>query len=76
MNDWVDRLTSLDAPEDGMSNVHRETGTVLTLELENVEAFAKRCPEQYKALIHCSALVNWRRRERGEPSVLTLSFRY
>ena len=76
MNAWIDCLTSLDAPEDGMSNVHCESGTVLTLELENVEAFAGRGAEQYQALIQCSAFVNWRRLEVGEPSVLAPSFRY
>ena len=73
MDAWIDCLTSSDAPEDGMSNVHCEPETVLTLELENVEAFANRCPEQYKALIECSAFVNWLRLERGNPSVLALS---
>ena len=76
MDAWIDCMTSLDAPEDGMSNVHCEPGTVLTLELENIEPFANRCPEQHKALIECSAFVNWRRLERGNPSVLALSFRY
>lgn len=76
MDAWIDCMTSLDAPEAGMSYVHCEPGTVLTLELENVEAFANLCPEQYKALIECSAFVNWRRLERGNPSVLALSFRY
>lgn len=75
MDAWIDCLTSLDSPADGMSTVHCNAGTVLTLELENVEAFANRCPEQYQALIRCSAFVNWRRLEIGEPSVLALSFR-
>ena len=76
MDAWIDCMTSLDAPEDGMSNVHCEPGTVLTLELENIEPFANRCPEQHKALIECSAFVNWRRLERGSPSVMALSFKY
>jgi RNAse (barnase) inhibitor barstar len=76
MDAWIDCLTSLDAPEDGMSNVHCAPGAVVTLELENVKDFEYRCPEQYKALIECSAFVNWRRNEAGDPSVLALSFRY
>jgi RNAse (barnase) inhibitor barstar len=74
MNAWIDCLTSLDAPEDGMSSVHCEPGSVVTLELANVKAFANRCPEQYSAVIECAAFVNWRRLEMGDPSVLALSF--
>jgi len=74
MNAWIDCLTSLVAPEDGMSSVHCEPGSVVTLELANVKAFANRCPEQYSAVIECAAFVNWRRLEMGDPSVLALSF--
>jgi hypothetical protein len=34
--------------------------------------FKKRCPDQYDALIQCSAFVNYRRVEIGEPLVLAL----
>ena len=74
MNAWIDCLTSLDAPEDGMSSVHCEPDSVVTLELSNVKAFANRCPEQYNAVIQGSAFVNWRRLERGDPPVLAVSF--
>jgi RNAse (barnase) inhibitor barstar len=74
MNAWIDCMTSLDAPDDGMSVIHCEPGSVLTLELKNVQQFAERCPEQYKALIECAAFVNWRRIETGGSSVLALSF--
>jgi hypothetical protein len=74
MNAWIDCMTSLDAPDDGLSNVHCEPGTVLTLQLKNVKQLAERCPEQYSALIKCAAFVNWRRIEVGESSVLTLGF--
>jgi Barstar (barnase inhibitor) len=39
MDAWIDCLTSLDAPADVISGVHCETGTVLTLELENGHRF-------------------------------------
>jgi Barstar (barnase inhibitor) len=74
MNAWVDCLTSLDAPEDGMSGIHCARGSVLTLELGNVKSFKDRCPAQYNALIECAAFVNWRRIEGGSSSVLALSF--
>jgi RNAse (barnase) inhibitor barstar len=75
MDAWIDCLTSLDAPDDGLSNVHCERGTVLTLELENVKSFKDRCPEQYNGILECAAFVNWRRIEVGESTVLALSFR-
>ena len=54
MNAWIDCLTSLDAPEDGMTKIHCEPGAVVSLQLENVKDFERRCPDQYKALIECS----------------------
>ena len=74
MDAWIDCLTSIDAPEDGLSTVHCEAGKVLTLELANVRSFRERCSKQYKALIECAAFVNWRRIEAGAPAVLALSF--
>lgn len=74
MNAWVDYMTSLDSPEDGMTKIHCEIGRCLTIEMENIKDFRERCPEQYAAVIECSAFVNWRRNEQGNPSVLALSF--
>lgn len=72
---WIDCLTSLDAPEDGMTKLHCAPGTVMTLQLDHVREFRRTCPEQYAALIECSAFVNWRRNEAKQSSVLALSFR-
>jgi RNAse (barnase) inhibitor barstar len=74
MNAWIDCMTSIDAPDDGMSTVHCVPGLVLTLELENVKDFREQCPEQYSAIIECSAFVNWRRIETDGSAVLALSF--
>lgn len=74
MNAWIDCLTSLDEPADGMTTVHAPPGGVVTLDLEHVEDFARRCPEQYAAVVECAAFVNWRRIEVGDPPVLALSF--
>jgi RNAse (barnase) inhibitor barstar len=71
---WIDCMSSLDAPEDGMTSVHAPPGGVVTLHLEHVAEFARRCPEQYDALVECSAFVNFRRIEMGEPAVLALAF--
>jgi RNAse (barnase) inhibitor barstar len=75
MNAWIDCMTSLDVPDDGMSTVHCELGTVLTLELNNASDFASRCPEQYEALVHCAEFVNTRRVEVGETAVLVLDLK-
>ena len=74
MNAWIDCMTCLDSPDAGMTSVQVARGQVLVLELEGVSAFQRRCPEQYAALIESAAFVNWRRLEKGEPAVLTLSF--
>jgi len=74
MDAWIDCMTSLDEPTDGMTRVHAPPGGVVVLELEQVDDFIRRCPEQYEAIIDCSGFVNWRKIEVGEPAVLALSF--
>jgi RNAse (barnase) inhibitor barstar len=71
---WMDCLTSLDAPEDGLTKVHCLPGSVLTIELQNVSQIKAQFPEQYSAIVECSAFVNWRRIETGSTAVLALSF--
>lgn len=74
MDAWIDCMTSLDEPNDGMTSVHAPRGSVLVLQLDYPDDFANRCPEQYKAVIEESAFVNWRRIEVGKDPVLALSF--
>ena len=74
MNAWIDCLMSLDAPEDGMTSIHVPEGHALTMQLEHIDDFARRCPEQYEAIIECAAFVNWSRMEQGWPAVLALTF--
>ena len=74
MDAWIDCLTYVDDPDDGQTKVHAPAGGLLVFCLNNVKDFAARCPEQYAALIECSAFVNWRRLERGSMPVLVLSF--
>lgn len=71
MNAWIDCMTDLDEPGTGMTTVH---GALVTLVLSDAKAFRARCPEQYAAIVECSAFVNWRRLETGETSVLALAF--
>ena len=74
MDGWIDCMTSLDAPEDGMASIPARRGEVIVLQLEHVDDFCRRCPAQYAAIVECAAFVNWRRIEIGEPAVLALSF--
>ena len=75
MNAWIDCMTYLDEPDAGMSKIHAAAGSVLTMQLENVAPFRQAHPELYAAIIECSAFVNWRRIEVGDPAVLAISFR-
>ena len=72
MNAWIDCMTSLDAPNDGLTAITVENGGMLTLRVDHAFEFKKRCPEQFDALIECSAFVNYRRVEVGEPPILAL----
>jgi hypothetical protein len=74
MNAWIDCLTSLDDPEDGLTSIHAPSGGMVVLQLDNVSDFASRLPEQYAAVVECSAFVNWRRMEVGQKPVVVLSF--
>lgn len=74
MDAWIDCMTSIDQPEDGMSTVHCSLGTILTIRLSNVRLLRFRCPEQLEALIHCTDFVNARRVEVGEAPVLALAY--
>jgi RNAse (barnase) inhibitor barstar len=74
MDAWIDCMTSLDTAEDGLTTVWVKTGQILILRIDDPFDFRRRCPEQYEALIECSAFVNFRRVEVGEPPVLALLF--
>jgi hypothetical protein len=71
---WIDCMTCLDDVDAGMSSIHTPPGGIITLQLEHIDSFAERCPDQYAAIIECSSFVNWRRIERGDSPVLALSF--
>jgi hypothetical protein len=74
MDAWIDCMTSIDSPEDGMSKVHGTKEAGLILDLGVCTDFAQRCPQQYEAILDCVGFVNYRRIEAGEEPVLSLSF--
>lgn len=72
MNAWIDCLTNADDTESGMIANPVESGDLLTLAIADAAEFKQRCPEQFDALIECTAFVNYRRREVGDGPVLAL----
>jgi hypothetical protein len=74
MNAWIDYMTRLDDPSAGMSTVSVPAGGVVVLQLDHADDFARRCPEQFSAIVDCAAFVNWRRIEAGNHAVLALSY--
>jgi RNAse (barnase) inhibitor barstar len=74
MDAWNDCMSSLDQPSHGMTQIHASPGNVVVLHLKNAKDFSERCPEQYAALVECSAFVNYRRIEHGLEPLLTLAF--
>lgn len=71
MNAWIDCMTSLDSPEDGMTTVHGSASDPIVLYIENADSLPS---EMLEAINECSAFVNWRRMQVGEPAVLALSY--
>jgi len=74
LNAWIDCMSYLDEPGAGMTTITVPPGGVVTIQLDGVDEYAVRCPEQYDALVECAAFVNWRRSSRGEPALLALAF--
>jgi len=75
MNAWVDCMTSIDEPDDGMSTVHGTKEAGMLLDLGDCTDFARRCPAQYEAILDSTGFVNHRRIITGDGPVLLLSFR-
>jgi len=74
MNAWIDCMSYVDDAGAGMSSITVEPGGLLVLQLDYVNEFAARCPEQYQAIAEGAAFVNWRRMEQGQEAVLALSY--
>ena len=72
MDAWIDCMTSVDSPADGLSSVTVRPGQILVLRLDDPVEFSRRCPEQYEALIESVTFVNFRRCEIGKAPVIAL----
>ncbi len=75
MNAYIDCLTSIDEPLDGLTKIHGTQEAGLLLDLGDCTEFAQRCPEQYEAILDTAGFVNYRRMVIGEDPVISLSFR-
>ena len=73
MDAWIDCMSSLDEPQDGLSRMKGQSGEVLVLALENAASLKSRCPKLWLELLEGIAFVNWRRMERGQPAVLAMA---
>lgn len=72
MNAWIDCMTYADEPDAKMLSCAVRPGDLLALQINDASGFAARCPEQFSALIECTAFVNYRRSETGGTPVLSL----
>lgn len=71
MDAWIDCMTRLD---EEMSEVRVAPGELVCIALDAADVFKTEAPEQYLALVECTAFVNWRRIDAGGAPILVLSF--
>lgn len=71
MDAWIDCLTYADSNM-AMTSISVNPDELLILRLDEAADFLVRCPEQYSALIRCTAFVNYRRIEVGDEPVVAL----
>ena len=71
MDAWIDCMTSLASPDDGLTSVHGSSTDPVVLHIQNASSVPS---DLLDALSECAAFVNWRRIEVGEPAILALSF--
>lgn len=69
---WIEWMTYLDDRAAGMTSIHGSATDPIVLHIENISEMPE---DVFAALSECSAFVNWRRIETGEPSILSLSYR-
>ena len=66
----IDCMTSLDAPEEGMTSVHCTPPDVVTLSLDHADLVPA---DIYQTLLDCAAAVNRRRMDSGQPPVVAIA---
>ena len=71
MDAWIDCMSSL-RDDDGMVGVMLEPGERLELEVRQAEERSRRLPDVMLALVECTAFVNQRYEDAGEPPAIAL----
>jgi hypothetical protein len=71
LNAWIDCMTYLDDPGAGMTTVHGTASDPVVLKIDNIDSLPR---DIYSAIVECSASVNWRRIEMGQPAIMCLAF--
>lgn len=71
LNAWIDCMTCLDDPKAGMTIIHGTAADQVVLQLDGIDSLPA---DIFAALVECAAFVNWRRIEKGDAAILTLSF--
>jgi RNAse (barnase) inhibitor barstar len=74
MDAWIDCMTYLDDPDAGMSSVHGTTCDPVVLQIDHIDDVHQCDSAMYERIVDCSAFVNWRRIEKGDPPILLLSY--
>jgi hypothetical protein len=73
MDAWIDCMSYLDE-DAGMTRFLLAEGEMLHIEITGTESFNRRLPEIFDALVECSAFVNQRYLNVGQPAMLSLIF--
>ncbi|MDP1726190.1 MAG: barstar family protein [Bacteroidota bacterium] len=73
MNAWIDCMTDIDTPENGMTKVWIKKTDTLVIEIRNSESFKERCNDIYTALLECAAFVNYRKIESNEQAMIAIA---
>jgi len=71
-NAWIDCMSSIDSPEDGMSALTVDKDEALIMEIRDAAAFQARCPRVFQDLVECTAAVNRRFVNGDKPPPLLL----
>jgi RNAse (barnase) inhibitor barstar len=72
MDAWIDCMSDLDEPRSELTRVKARPGELVALRIDDASDLRRRCPDQYTALIECSAFVNYRQVEGGRQPLLAL----
>lgn len=72
MNAWIGCMTYVDDPGAGLTSVTVAKGEQLVLEVPRSMPLKLRAPDVFDALIECTAAVNERFVQHGDPPVLAL----